>query len=243
MPDYPSSEGYTAAQLKTAFDSSAVGLKADLNGLMTELENTDSASNIGASAVTSGDISEANVQAKLEYIMEQVQGAVLGDIPDGTITQAKMNATYEETIAKKDSTLQTGLNAEMLGGTTLATLMAAIGEHQYSVGTYTITKQSGQSEGSTTSLTLNLGFQPKCVLLVNRIPSSHDGGMKQWSRYKVVIAIGSVGIALASSVSYSNAAWYHEMTPTLTSTGITIPGFGIGNYSGTQHQGSYIAFK
>lgn len=125
MPDYPSSEGYTAAQLKTAFDSSAVGLKADLNGLMTELEDTSSASNIGASAVTNGDSSNTNVQAKLEYIMEQVQGAVLGDIPDGTITQEKLNATYEETIAKKDGTLQTGLNTELLNGKTEAQLMAS----------------------------------------------------------------------------------------------------------------------
>lgn len=125
MPDYPSNEGYTAAQLKTAFDSSAAGLKDDLNGLMTELESSSSASNVGAAAIADGDSSDANVQAKLEKLYEDLQGVALGDIPDGTITKAKMDATYAGTIAEKDGTLQTNLSAEMLNGKTEAQLMSA----------------------------------------------------------------------------------------------------------------------
>lgn len=125
MPDYPSSEGYTAAQLKTAFDSSAVGLKADLNGLMTELEDATSAGNLGADDIYEGDTSDGNVQAKLEHIQSELQNVALGDIPDNTITQTKMNSTYEGTIAKKDGTLQTNLSAEMLNGKTEAQLKTA----------------------------------------------------------------------------------------------------------------------
>ena len=122
MPDYPSGEGYTTSQLKTAFDAPATGLKSDLNGLMTELEDTSSASNLGATAIAAGDDSDGNVQAKLEKLQDELTGIALGDIPDGSITQAKLNGTYEATLAKKDGTLQTGLNAEKLNGKTEAQL-------------------------------------------------------------------------------------------------------------------------
>ena len=125
MPDYPSGEGYTTSQLKTAFDAPATGLKSDLNGLMTELEDTSSASNIGATAIVSGDDSDGNVQAKLEKLQEELEGIALGSIPDGSITQAKMNGTYEATLAKKNGTLQTGLNTEKLNGKTEAQLKSA----------------------------------------------------------------------------------------------------------------------
>ena len=122
MPDYPSAEGYTANQLKTAFDAPATGLKGDINGLIDELEDTSSASNLGASAIADGDASDGNVQAKLEKIYEDLQGIALGDIPDGTITKAKLDDDYSATIAEKDGTLQTGLNTEKLNGKTEAQL-------------------------------------------------------------------------------------------------------------------------
>ena len=125
MPDYPSGEGYTATQLKQAFDAPAEGIKTDVNGLMGELEDTTAASNIGAAALDESDTSDANLQAKVEKIHAEIQGVALGDIPDGTITQAKLNATYEGTIAKKDSTLQEGLNSEKINSKTEAQLKAS----------------------------------------------------------------------------------------------------------------------
>lgn len=125
MPDYPSGEGYTTSQLKTAFDAPATGLKADINRLATELEDTTSASNIGATAIVSGDDSAGNVQAKLNKLQEELEGITLGSIPDGSITQAKMNGTYEATLAKKDGTLQANLNAEKLNGKTETQLKTA----------------------------------------------------------------------------------------------------------------------
>ena len=125
MPDYPTNEGYTTSQLKTAFDAPATGLKTDLNGLMTELEETTAAENIGATAIADGDTSNGNVQAKLEKIYEDMQDIALGDIPDNSITQAKINSTYEATLAKKNGNLQTGLNAEKINGKTEAQLKSA----------------------------------------------------------------------------------------------------------------------
>ena len=238
MPDYPSGEGYTTEQLKTAFDSSAAGLKADLNGLMTELENTNSAENLGAAIVGENDITEPNVQAKLNYLMGEIQGVALGDIPDGTITQAKMDATYEGTLAKKDETLQEGLNSEMLGGTDLATIMAAINECKYVTGSYTIY----YGAGDTTSLTLNLGFRPKCVLFVNSYAN--------WNNQGGCYVFGVVIDTWARIVDYKGSSDGYDRfvnkTATLTDTGISIPGFNISSYSTTTrvaHTGRYIAFR
>lgn len=125
MPDYPSAEGYSTTQLKQAFDAPAEGLQSDINRLATELEDTTGAANIGADAIVSGDDSGANIQAKLEKLYTDMQGISQGAIPDGTITEAKMDATYEGTLAKKDGTLQTGLSAEMLNGKTEAQLKTA----------------------------------------------------------------------------------------------------------------------
>lgn len=125
MPDYPSAEGYTTSQLKTAFDAPATGLKTDLNGLMTELEAVSSAENIGADEIVAGDNSDANVQAKLEKLYTDMQGITQGAVADGSITETKIDSTYEATIAKKDGTVQTGLSAEMLNGKTEAQLKTA----------------------------------------------------------------------------------------------------------------------
>jgi hypothetical protein len=122
MPDYPTGAGISASDLKTAFDSEAEGLQDDLNRSLTELEDTTAAASLGAAALIEGDTSSGNVQAKLEYLQGELQDIALGDIPDGTITQAKMNETYEGTLAKKDGTLQTGLNGEKLNSKTEAQL-------------------------------------------------------------------------------------------------------------------------
>ena len=113
---------------------------------MTELESSSSASNVGAAAIADGDSSDANVQAKLEKIYEDLQDVALGDIPDGTITKAKMDATYAGTLAEKDGTLQTGLSAEMLNGKTEAQLMSAFLD---TVNPETLSFTAGTAPGST----------------------------------------------------------------------------------------------
>lgn len=131
LGDYPAvDDGLTAAQLKSRFDSPATGLKTDLNGLMDELENANGAGSLGASALDENDTSDDNVQAKLEKLHQEIQDVVLGDIPDGSITQAKLNETYEATLGKKNSTLQTGLNAEKVGGSTLAQILSTVNNRQ-----------------------------------------------------------------------------------------------------------------
>lgn len=123
LGDYPSvDDGLTPEQLKARFDSPATGLKTDLNGLMTELEASTSAASVGASTLYSGDTSDANVQAKLEHLQDELEGIALNEIPDNSITEAKLVSTYSSLLAKKNGILQTDLNSHKLGGKALSTI-------------------------------------------------------------------------------------------------------------------------
>ena len=98
MPDYPSSQGITTSQLKTAFDAPATGLKDDINRLETELEAATASASLGADDLFVGDTSGATVQAKLEKLYTDIQSAILGVIPDDSITKAKLVSTFSSTI-------------------------------------------------------------------------------------------------------------------------------------------------
>jgi len=232
MPDYPSGEGYTTSQLKTAFDAPATGLKSDLNGLMTELEDTSSASNIGAAAIVSGDDSDGNVQAKLEKLQEELEGIALGSIPDGSITQAKINGTYEATLAKKNGTLQTNLNTEKLNGKTEAQLKSAFltmfnpttvsfTALAPNSGTATETKSISTS-GARYYLLVNtyykvILYDAKTQKFVFSIPI--DGGQGYSDGYAVnTTSIKLYGISLNSRSSMTLSATYSSNTLTLKAT-------------------------
>lgn len=117
LGDFPAEDDHlTSEQLKELFDAPATGLKSSLNGLIGELEATTSAASLGAAAIAESDTSAANVQAKLNKLYQDLQEAALGDIPDNTITQAKLTSDFSNSIAIKDVSLQTGLNADQLDG-------------------------------------------------------------------------------------------------------------------------------
>jgi hypothetical protein len=117
LGDYPSvDDGLTPEQLKARFDSPATGLKGDINNLEDELEASTAAASLGAAPITASDASSANVQAKLEKIYQDLQDAALGVIPDNSVAESKLVSSYSSTLAKKDNTLQTNLNADKLDG-------------------------------------------------------------------------------------------------------------------------------
>lgn len=117
LGDYPAEDDHlTSEQLKERFDAPATGLKDDINRLEGELEATTSAASIGASTITSGDTSAANVQAKLNKLYADLQAAALGDIPDNSVTEVKLVSSYRNSLAKKDGNLQSSLNADQLDG-------------------------------------------------------------------------------------------------------------------------------
>lgn len=244
MPDNPSLEGYTATQLKTAFDAPATGLKADINGLETELEASTAAASIGASNITYDDASNPNVQAKLEKIYSDLQAVTVGTIPDNSITEEKLATSLLNNIAKKDGTLQTNLNAEKLngkagssyalkdgtlqtslnaeelGGTTLAQLITRLSGY-FTTGQITMTSNVSQPVGAT----INLGFIPSLIILT--APSG--------------VNISGLGIIFSNKLVYLTTgenSEYHSLDVTVSNTGVvTIPrGMSRGTYN-------FIAFK
>ena len=123
LGDYPNQDnGLTPEELKKRYDYPAETLQKDLNKLEEELEEITGASNVGAVPLDEADESNNNVQAKLQYLHEEIQNTTLGGIPDGTITEEKMESNFLDKIAKKTGELQVNLNAEKIGGETLADL-------------------------------------------------------------------------------------------------------------------------
>lgn len=243
LGDYPNvDDGLTPAQLKARFDAPATGLKGDINNLEGELEAVTSAANLGADKITESDTSDDNIQAKLEKIYLDLQQAAIGDIPDNSITEAKLDATFDASLAKKDgtlqnnlnaamlggeastnyalknNTLQTGLNAEMLGGSTLAQLIARISSY-FATGTCIMNTQTGTS--------IPLGFTPSLVILA-KFPTSSVGDYGT-----------DLGVIFSNKLLYFNpdGGKYYSKDVTVSSNTVTIPG---GMNSGTYN---YIAFK
>lgn len=243
LGDYPNvDDGLTPAQLKARFDAPATGLKGDINNLEDELEATTSAANLGADKITEADTSADNIQAKLEKIYLDLQQAAIGDIPDNSITEAKLDATFDASLAKKDgtlqnnlnaamlggqastnyalknNTLQTGLNAEMLGGSTLAQLITRISSY-FATGTCIMNTQTGTS--------IPLGFTPSLVILA-KFPTSSVGDYGT-----------DLGLIFSNKLLYYKAdgGKYYSKDVTVSSSTVTIPG---GMDSGTYN---YIAFK
>lgn len=154
LSDLPNTDdGLTAQELKAKFDLGAETLQDDLNRLMNEIEGDIGSANVGATPVYEGDTSPDNVQDKLEMIYEAVQGATLGQIPDGSITKTKLDQTFANKIAEKDGTMQTNLNAEKLGGIKIFDLYA---NAKYHTPTYTKAAEPVFEENSIPTLMVML---------------------------------------------------------------------------------------
>jgi hypothetical protein len=97
-------ETKTATQVKEAFDSRGEDLQTKFNNAVTTLKSvTDSdsgADNIGVTSIPG--VTGSTVQAILEslkalddtnrqYLLSQIQDIVLGQIPDGAITDVKLS--------------------------------------------------------------------------------------------------------------------------------------------------------
>lgn len=82
-----------AAWLKARFDNVGENVIAPkFNQLIDDLQDTGAAAQIGASALTPD--SGYTVGEQLQYLLDQIAGAAVGDIPDGSITDAKLSNTY-----------------------------------------------------------------------------------------------------------------------------------------------------
>lgn len=127
LSDYPNVEdGLSAEELKKKFDAPAEQLQKDLNLLMAELEKEaegfEASKNITAGKLYEKDTSPNTIQAKLLLLKQMIDEAILGNVPDDSITEQKLKKEYRDTLAVKNSILQEQLNSEFLDGVKLANI-------------------------------------------------------------------------------------------------------------------------
>lgn len=173
LPDQPNMQ---PDELKAYFDSSPEQLRQAHNGLcdaLTEATNSASAA-AGLGFQRTAGVPADNVQAAVENVQQQLDAAVMGNIPSGSVTQDKLAqdvrdrfaaiesaaASEASTRASKDSNLQSQID-------THTSQIAA--KSEFVMGTY-----SGNDEYERT---ISLGFTPRVVIV------SDKGGSMQSLNY------------------------------------------------------------
>lgn len=95
LADKPNQSGMTAAQVKAQFDAAPNELRVAVNELIDLLlaatTGDSGAHNIGSAAIDG--VSGSTVHAQLASLKELINAAAIGDIPDGSITPAKLAET------------------------------------------------------------------------------------------------------------------------------------------------------
>ncbi|MBN8200476.1 hypothetical protein [Bacillus sp. NTK034] len=87
LADKPNQQ-LTAGELKAYFDSSPEEVRVYLNKLIDELKASTASQEIGVSQFSSNP---ADLQGTLEWLKEQIDFTMLGQVPDGSITPLKLS--------------------------------------------------------------------------------------------------------------------------------------------------------
>lgn len=91
LPNRPTGTGHmTAAALKAAFDQAAENIKTAVNQMISQLESSGGAAEIGFRR--SAEVPADTVQDAIENVQSQIAGVALGSIPDGSITSSKLQS-------------------------------------------------------------------------------------------------------------------------------------------------------
>lgn len=221
--------GITAEDLKKRYDFPAETIQNDLNALMGELEETTGASNIGAEPLEDGDTSGNTIKDKLIELKNRIANAMLGQIPNGTITKEKLNTDFSNLIAEKDGELQKNLNAEMLGGQRLEQFTKVV------VGTYV-------GDGATTDRVIDIGYEPRAVIISsNELVQEYDNDY--YNRCFPII-ITSVGFTEGYDTNNYNFRGTHKLTSSgfvLASIARNSENKSASSFNSNNHIYSYIA--
>lgn len=128
MPDKPSEEGMSAAEIKATFDELVTSLvKEKFNALIDELLSTAGAGQIGATSISG--ITGNTVQAQMESIVDQMTDMSQGSVVDGAITDEKLSQSPDALLARfENHTEDTMCHLQMAGtmGGTAAALSASV---------------------------------------------------------------------------------------------------------------------
>ena len=177
LPDQPNMQ---PNELKAYFDSSPEQLRQAHNGLCDALteatSNASAAANLGFQR-TAG-VPADDVQAAVENVQAQLDAAVMGNIPSGSVDGDKLAqdvrdrfaaiesaaASEASTRASTDSSLQKQINTHTTQITSLASAKA-----EYVTGTY--------SGNDAAERTISLGFTPSIIIVFDKCGSMTTNGL------------------------------------------------------------------
>jgi hypothetical protein len=102
LDDEPNDEGgLTAAALKAKFDEAGIAIQTFINAHIDELasiiEGASGASQVGFESKSA--VPETNVQAAIENVQAQIAAAILGSIPNDSISNAQMETAMKKGVA------------------------------------------------------------------------------------------------------------------------------------------------
>jgi hypothetical protein len=208
MADYPIEDGqYTVEDLKKELDRPVVALQRDLNKVVDELREETSAGNLGARKLDVNDNSGANIQEKIYELNRRMQDVALGSIPDGSITEWKLDEMLRNSLARKNGVLQENLNAEMISGRKIGSL-EDVGDIRTTAkpieaDNYLLCDGSIVSKEDYPNIDTILNYQPANTTLIEKT---------SFSLRTITRAIYAKGITIVSAGSFGEYLFYKRDT-------------------------------
>ena len=158
LPDQPNMQPH---ELKEYFDSSPEELRQSHNGLCDALTAKTAASALGFSR-TAG-VPADTVQAAVENVQQQLNAAVMGNIPSGSVTGDKLAQDVRDRFTAIENTAKSEAGTRASGDSNLQQQINThsvqiAGKCEIVLGTYT-------GDGAKERF-INLGFTPKAIYSV-----------------------------------------------------------------------------
>ena len=173
-------------ELKAYFDSSPEELRQAYNGLCDALTTATSAATAAANLgfQTTAGVPADNVQDAIENVQEQLDAAVMGNIPSGSVTENKL----AQDVRDRFTTIETAAATEVTNRTNAVSAEATARagadtnlQNQINLLQTTIATKSeiicGYYDGDgSASRIINLGKNPKAVLVITRYGDMGSAG-------------------------------------------------------------------
>ena len=151
-------------ELKAYFDANPEILRQGLNALCDALGDTTAAANLGFTQ-TAG-VPESTVQDAIENVQSQLDAAVMGNIPSGSVTGDKLAQDVRNRFSAIESAATTEASARASADSSLQGQINTLSATKCELYTGTYVGNSTGLPGSTQSIVL--GFRPKAVLVMRQ---------------------------------------------------------------------------
>lgn len=156
-------------ELKAYFDANPEILRQGLNALCDALGDTTAAANLGFTQ-TAG-VPESTVQDAIENVQSQLDAAVMGNIPSGSVTGDKLAQDVRDRFSAIEASVTEEASARQSADTAEAGARASADANlQNQINTkcevYVGTYVGNTAFGTTGSQSIYLGFHPKAVLIL-----------------------------------------------------------------------------